>query len=197
MIEIPVLQRWLGLPDEEGLTLLLTDLEAAAERIVLTETERHFDVTATLTEYIRGDGSAKLRLNENPGAITSVDERLNPGDPWEAIVEASAQGFELRAPRAGDLAGKALLLRRDGLAWRFGYEYRVIYDFGYPDNGEPADIRQAVMDLVALKYHQRGREGLQAYRAGDVSWTQFSDEDILGVPGVRRTLARWRGRTFA
>ena len=58
-------------------------------------------------------------------------------------------------------------------------------------------IRQAGFDLVSLKYHGRGREGLQAFRAGDVSWTQFSADDILAVPGLKRTLARWRGKAYA
>lgn len=197
MIEIPLLKEWLGQPDEEGLTALLTTLEARAVAIVLEETERHFDVTATLTEFLIGDGTRVLRLNENPTAITSVEQRHDIGDAWEAIVEGASDGFELRAPKATNPAGKAKLLRRDGLPWRFGWEHRVIYDFGYPDNQEPGSIRQAVFDLVSLKYHQRGREGLLAFRAGDVSWTQFSADDILAVPGLKRTLSRWRGRAYA
>lgn len=197
MIAIPVVKTWLGQPDEEGLTQLLTDLEARAVALVLSETERHFDVAAALTEYRTADGSAKLRLNENATAITSVHERLNPGDTWVEIVEGDSDGFEIRAPRAGDVSGRAILLRKDGLRWRFGFEYRTIYSFGYTAGSEPGQIRQAVLDLVSLKYHQRGREGLLSYRAGDESWVQFSADDVLGVPGLKRTLALWRGRTYA
>ena len=197
MITIPLLQQWLGQPDEDGLTDLLTTLEERAVDIVLEETERRFGVAASLTEYIIGDGNRTLRLNENPTAITSVAERLHVGDAWTTITEGDSDGFELRAPKTSSPTGKAKLLRKDGIVWRYGFEYRVIYSFGYVAGSEPGAIRQAVFDLVSLKYHGRGREGLQAFRAGDVSWTQFSADDILAVPGLKRTLARWRGKAYA
>ncbi len=197
MISIPLLKEWLGQPDEDGLTALLTALEERAVDIVLEETERHFDVATALTEYLIGDGIRTLRLNENAATITSVSERLNVGDSWTAITEGDSDGFEIRAPKTSSPSGKAKLLRKDGLAWLSGYEYRVTYSFGYTAGDEPGTIRQAVFDLVSLKYHGRGREGLQAFRAGDVAWTQFSADDVLAVPGLKRTLARWRGKAYA
>lgn len=197
MISVPDLKAWLQQPDEEGLTELLTSLEERAVDIVLQETERHFDVAAALTEYRIGAGTRTLQLNENPTAITSVEERLNVGDAFTAIVEGDSDGFELRPPKTSAIASKATLLRKGGIVWRFGWEHRIIYSFGYVAGSEPGAIRQAVMDLVALKYLQRGKEGLQAYRAGDVAWTQFSGDDVLRVPGLKRTLALWRGRNYA
>ncbi len=197
MISIALLKEWLGQPDEDGLSTLLTALEERAVDIVLEETERHFSVAAALTEYMIGPGTRTLRLNENPTAITSVSERLRVGDSWTAITEGDSDGFELRAPKTSSPSGKAKLLRKDGLAWLYDYEYRVIYSFGYVAGSEPGPIRQAVFDLVSLKYHGRGREGLQAFKAGDVAWTQFSADDVLAVPGLKRTLARWRGKAYA
>ncbi len=194
MIAIDTLKTWLGDPDEPGVTALLTTLETMAVQLVEDETGRFFDGvgTTTHTEFLVGEGTQRLHLNENATAITSVEERLNIGDTFTAIVEGDADGFEIRAP-TGD-AGRAVLLRKAALPWRAGWEYRVIYNFGYAAGSEPLRIRQAVKDLVALKYHARGKEGLKSWAAGGVAWTQFDSDDILQVHGLTRTLALWRTR---
>ena len=194
MIAIETLKTWLGNPDEPDVTVLLTSLETMAVQLVEDETGRFFDgLTDTAhTEYIDGDGTRRLRLNENATAITSVGERLNIGDTFDAITEGDTDGFEIRAPRGE--AGRATLLRKASLPWRDGYEYRVVYDFGYAADSEPLRIRQAVMDLVALKYHGRGREGLRNFSAAGASWSQFDAHDILQVPGLTRTLNLWKTR---
>ena len=70
----------------------------------------------------------------------------------------------------------------------------MIYQFGYAALAEPKRIRQAVLDLVALKFHGRGREGLKGWAAGGVAWTQFDAHDVLQVPGLTRTLGLWKPR---
>lgn len=192
MIAIATLKSWLGNPDEPGVTELLTTLETMAVELVQDETGRYFGASATRTEHIIGDGTRDLHLAENATAITSVGARRYIGDSYETVTEGNTDGFEIRAPR-GD-AGRARLLRKGSLSWSDGYEHKVIYEFGYASNAEPERIRQAVMDLVALKYHGRGYEGLKSFAAGGVTRTQFTAEDILGVAGLARTLALWRAR---
>ena len=192
MIAIGTLKKWLGDPDEPGVTALLTTLETMAAQLVEDETGRFFGAEETRTEYIIGDGTRDLHLAENPSAITSVGARRYIGDSFETITEANTDGFEIRAPRSD--SGRARLLRKASLVWTDGFEHRVIYEFGYATNSEPERIRQAVMDLVALKYHGRGREGLKGFSAGGVAWTQFDARDVLQVPGLARALGLWRVR---
>ena len=192
MIAILELKSWLGNPQEEGVTALLETLETMAAQLVEDETGRFFGVTETRTEYIIGDGTRDLYLNENAAAITSVGQRLQIGDSYTTITESDSDGFEIRAPRSD--SGRARLLRKSGLGWNYGYEHRVIYDFGYATDAEPDRIRQAVKDLVALKYHTRGREGLKGFAAGGSSWTQLDASDVGQVPGLSKTLALWRIR---
>ena len=191
MIAEATLKSWLGNPEGEGVTDQLAELEEMAVELVQDETGRYFGASTTRTEYIHGDGTNALRLNENPTAITSVERRTAIGDTFEAIVEGDSDGFELRAP-SGD-PGRATLLRKSG-SWPDGDEHRVIYEFGYATDAEPKRIRQAVLDLVALKFHGRGREGSKGWAAGGVAWTQFDGHDILQVQGLTRTLYMWRTR---
>ena len=191
MIAEATLKSWLGNPDGEGITDQLSELEEMAVELVQDETGRYFGASTTRTEYIVGDGTNRLHLNENPTAITSVGRRSTIGDSFEAIVEGNSDGFELRAPESD--SGRAKLLRKGG-TWASGDELEVIYEFGYMAGAEPKRIRQAVLDLVALKFHGRGREGLKGFAAGGVAWTQFDAHDILQVPGLTRTLYLWRPR---
>ena len=195
MIAIPTLKSWLGNPDEPGVTALLTTLETNAVQLVEDETGRFFGASETRTEHIIGDGTRDLHLAENATAITSVGSRRYIGDSFDTITEANSDGFEIRAPRSE--SGRARLLRKASLSWLDGYEHRVIYEFGYAALAEPLRIRQAVMDLVALKYHSRGREGLRSFEAGGVKWAQFTSItalDVLEIPGLSRTLGLWRAR---
>ena len=194
MIAEAELKSWLGNPEEEGVTELLTDLETMAVQFVEDETGRFFGASATKTEYIIGDGSRDLYLNENATAITSVGQRRLIGDSYETITEADTDGFEIRAPRSD--SGRARLLRKGSLGWYDGYEHRVIYEFGYATDAEPTRIRQAVKDLVALKYHSRGREGLKSFAAGGASSSYIDSSDVAQIPGLARTLALWRIRSM-
>ena len=66
MIEIGALKDWLGNPDEEGVTELLTTLETMAVELVEDETGRFFGAVETRTEFLIGDDTRDLHLAENP-----------------------------------------------------------------------------------------------------------------------------------
>lgn len=196
MISITDLEEFLGIAKDTD-TALLTALELAAADFVTGETERHFSTTATFVEMIGGSGNTVLWLNENPSALTSVEERLGPGESWTTITEGASDGWELQAPNSRSAGAR--LLRKYPHRWRWGYEYRVTYDFGYDVGDEPPEIRQIVKDLVALRYADRGRQGLKSERIGDYSYTTLADaagnRDVFALPGMARTLGRWRKRT--
>ncbi len=195
MIAIATLKAHLGNPDAEGVTEVLTALEAMAVELVQDETGRYFGASTTRTEYIEGDGTGALHLAENATAITSVGQRRHIGDSYTTITEGNTDGFEIRAPTAD--SGRARLLRKGSLGWYDGYGHRVIYEFGYTAGAEPDRIRQAVIDLVALKWNSRGREGLRSWNAGGVQWAQFTSItslDVHLIPGLTRTLGLWKAR---
>jgi len=195
MIETAVLLAWLGSPSEPGVTELLEALEARAVDLVQRETGRYFGTAVARTEYLQGDDSHVLRLRERPSAVTTVHYRTQVGDDWTAIAAADDDGWELRAPEDDTLP--SMLLRKAGGVWSSCVEYKVAYSFGYIAGAEPGEIRQLVMDVVALKYNERGREGLRTESIGDYSYSIMADvmgrRDLLSVPGVADVLERWRG----
>lgn len=202
MISATDLAAWLGAPSEPsepGVTALLTALEVRAVDFIQRETGRYFGVAAARTEYLLGDDGNVLRLAEDPSAVTTVEYRTYVGESWTAIVSGDDDGWELR--RSPDGVIGARLLRKSGSAWSSCYEYKVTYSFGYTADAEPGEIRQAVMDLVALKYQERGREGLKAEAIGDYSYSTLTDaygrRGIAAVPGLAEVIARWRGLVYA
>lgn len=182
MIELSELKAHLGAdqvktdPDRDT---VLAGFEAAAVAFVEGETGRHFGAAAAFTEYLDGSGSVELRLNEKPTSLTSVHERLDAADAWTEILTASTNGWELQ--------GLAVL--RKGGCWERGTSYRVIYSFGYAAGSEPAEIRMLVIDLVKMRWRQRGVEGHASGRIGDYGFTL---SDIEAIPGATEILDRWR-----
>lgn len=200
MIDVAELKTWLGNPSEPGLTDLLTALEADAVGLLEYETERYFGAEVEHTEELVGDGSEKLRIRERPSAITSVEYRSLPGESWTAIAGGDEDGWELRLPASESAGG--ILVRKNGNVWTDNYEFRVIYDFGYTPGQEPGEIRLAVMRIVSFLYRDRGREGLRSESVGDYSFSILAEtsgkRDILSaVPGLDRTIRRWRGVVYA
>ena len=181
---------WLGLgvPSTSDLAMV-TDLENRAVAFVEQFTDRHFGPTQTFVEIIDAEGKAALWLKEEPGSITQVRERAQPGDTWTAVV---AGDFELRDAR---------LIRTGGSVWTAGNEVEVTYDFGYESGQEPGGIRQLVIDLVKLKWDLRTVEqGVESERVGPHAVTYARGEftaDIKQIPWVRETLDAWRWQQVA
>lgn len=165
---------------------LLVLLEDRAVEFVEDLTGRYFGPPIAHTEYIDGNGTGTIWLAESPSSITSVRERYGAGDAWTAIVEGADDGFELRGSR---------LLRKDG-TWAYGYEYEVVYTFGYTADAsaEPGPIRQLVMDLVKLKYDERcSNLAVQSERLGAEQYVRNAfTADLHSIPWVRETVAAFR-----
>lgn len=185
MIAIADLTQWLQAPD--GDIALLSDLEPRAVAFVERSTGRHFGVSQAFVEILEGRGTDTLWLNEEPASITSVRERAQTGDSWTTVVEADADGFELRGAR---------LIRKGVSKWTDGYEVEVTYNFGYAVDAEPGEIRQLVIDLVKLKYDLRDVEqGLESEKVGPVAVSYANGEftgELAQIPWVNETLAAWR-----
>lgn len=198
MISADDLLAWLGNPSDPGVTTVLTALEVRAVEIIQSETDRYFGTPIEHVEQLEGDGSDKLYLRERPFPEaesvegTVVEYRAETGDAWVAM---DASDWELEYPRPIWLG--AVLRRAGGDVWEDGYQYRVTYTFGYEAGEEPGDVRQAVIDLVAFKYHERGREGLRSETIGDYSYTRVNAADIQSLPETADTVQRWRGMVFA
>lgn len=174
MISIPELKAALRLTTDAD-NGYLADLEAAAVDVVQNETNRYFGPVGPATEYLEGGGTRDLFLSEPPASLpATVSERAYPAGTATTITAADSDGYVLR--------GTMKLVRKAGLVWTFGYEYEVTYSRGYADSSEPADIRQAVTQLVSHWYEHR----LPVGKVGDV------------VPlGAQKVIARWRRRPWA
>lgn len=192
LIALAETKEWIGVTttdDDALLTALITRVVAFLE----VQTGRHFDASASHTEYLDGNGSDELYINEPADTITSVHYRSYPGDSWTEITAGDADGFEQQGRK---------LLRKGMHRWARGYEYRVIYDFGYATG--PEDVRQLALDLVKLKYGEAKIDAqagaFDSYQIGDTSWRRgdsgggtMSDSALMSVPFVAETIAHWRG----
>lgn len=182
MVGVTELARALDVDPSAAERLVLRDLELAAVEFVQDMTGRHFGASKTFTEIIDGRGRESLLLKEEPATITTVRERQNPGETWTAITD-----FELRGSR---------LLRTKGAVWQDGYEYEVVYPFGYAAGSEPKLIRQLVVGLVKWQFDRRSVEhGVESERVGPhaVSYATGAglENAIDEIPWARETLERW------
>lgn len=155
---------------------LLTLLEAAAAGFVARYTGRYFGAEKSVVEYPIGI-NGMLYLSEIPKANTLALETMS-GTTGTAVAAAEyllegrtlhhVYGVWSPSPRA----------------------YRATYTAGYLVNAEPSEIRAAVLDLVATRYRQKGREGLQSESIGGYGYTladvSKSDQSVF------LTLDLWR-----
>lgn len=198
MIPLAELKGWLESPD--GDDTVVQDLAERAAAFLERQSGRYFGPLLQRTVRLDGPGTDELWLDEAPvvdaGAVPPmalvVEERS--GDTWTTVdpLEYEAVG--------------AVLFRED-VVWDCGRRnFRVTFWSGYEwvnqgtfDLAVPDDVRQAVLDLVALKYRGRGAEGLQSeeiggYRASRPAHYAFSEGDLKMVPGLLATIESWRWR---
>ena len=149
MIPIPELKAHLRIrPTTTEQDKLLERLEADAVAVAEHMTRRYFGLTATVTEYVDGTGTQNLWLSDDAQAtpLPVVSERSQPGGTATSILGTADDGWLLRGGR---------LVRKAGLIWSLGFEYQVDYSRGYEAGDEPADIRRAVLEIVAHQYTMR------------------------------------------
>lgn len=124
----------------------IQQLERSAVAYVERLTGRYYGPVRARTEVVIGTGFGALYLDGpvaldvySEALITSVNESAYAGGEPTEIVQDEDDGFVVR---------ESVLHRRAGGYWVLGYEYEVVYQQGYDEDAEPADIRQAVMQLV-------------------------------------------------
>lgn len=181
---------------------ILTVLEASAVEWLEQTCNRYFGLLTTggSTEEIIGDGSEDLWLAEapNPATVPSdLEERAYIGSSPVTITASDSNGFELRT----GARNTARLVRKLGGCWEWGYRFTVAYEYGYAQDAEPQDIRQAVLDLMALMYLETlapggGSSGggaagpIQSEKIGDYSYVlgaaAGSSSTIGGVSAASR-----------
>jgi len=174
---------------------VLQHLVERAIEFVQTQTRRYFGPTQEWTEYLIGSGSRVLRLPEAAAApITAIEERPFPGDDPAVIADTD---FLQR-----DVDTITHLVRKGGVVWTDGYEYAVTFQRGYGVGDGPKDIEQLILDLIALRLANVGREGLLSETIGGYSYSRpavyaFTDGDLKAIPGAFATIEQWRRLVLA
>lgn len=147
MLTMREMKEWLKLPLETGPEdELLTGLEQSCVDWLESQTHKYFGVPAETTLTIDGPASGPIYLPQAP----SLDEDGNAlltveswnGSEWEAVDLADYT-----------LDGAAL---HHASAWTAGTRnYRLTFWRGYNDGDQPARVKHAVLQLVALHYEYR------------------------------------------
>ncbi len=156
-------EAWLGLASGNTDEALLTRLLTAASTFVETWCDRTLGVTA-YSEVRDGNGLNRITPYVRP--IVSVS-----GVTVDTTVVPAAPAF---MQPGWWLAGKSILL--------FGYEFcrgnsNVLLSYSAGFATIPADISQAVIELVAMRYRERSRIGLTSVHA-DGETTSYSLKDM-------------------
>lgn len=135
-----------------------------------------------------GDLDLVVHLQERPTADTlKVETRLALDDAWELLADLAAD------PQVGatkiETDGRAVW-RRDGLAWPRGpRRIRATYVAGFTaDGSQPGDVKQAALDLIALKWRQREIAGFSDFRSGNLRVNKSDAQEI----GFWDTLRRFK-----
>lgn len=201
MISLEELKIWLEVAsDDSSFDTVLTQLEEAAVAFVQRKTGRYFGPVGQVTERLRGSGGERLWLAEAPTSDpTVVLEYASPGADPVTIDAADAAGFLVRKATGPTDTNDGWLVRKGGAVWDPCREYEVTYQRGYQEGQEPADIRQVVIGLCALRWGMKGREGLRSEQRGDQSYAMpafyvYSDGDLKLIPGAYSTIELWRRR---
>ena len=196
IVSVADLKTYLGITGTDEDVRLATWADAATA-YVHTYTRRYFGAVEEVTEIYAGSGTPRLWLLETPVADgesleepeIDIVERLHADDTGRAIDPEDPDGYVVQG---------ALLLRSGGTVWLREMQYSATYARGYEDGEAPADIRQAVYDMVQLKReaYRRGGKVVGSEKLGDYAYTLGDVTQagrILGMDHMD-TLNRWRRR---
>lgn len=142
------------------------------------ETHRYWGTPENRTEYLPGSGTHRLWLADEPlGAV--VVKKYWQGVEEEVITDVVARG--------------RLLTRTGGKTFQRRYEWEISYDAGY--HILPADVEQAVFDLVRWKYESlKATPGMVSESLGDYSYTrgEVDGSGASWVPHLNATINAYR-----
>lgn len=127
-------------PDQTADDAELVRLEAAAVAYCERRTGRHFGEPEQLTEVIEGCGGRDLWLTNEPRTVASVAIIGTPGGASRQAIPA--EFYTVRGRRLVGAGGWG------SASWP--HDIEVQYEAGFPDGEAPADLQQAVTQLVAL-----------------------------------------------
>ena len=176
LVALSDVEAWLDLASGNSDEALLTRLASAASSFVETWCSRTF-ASAAYVEPRNGNGQTKVTPNAGP--IISADAVAIDGVAIPATtVSATTSGFFL--------AGRSIYLR--GYCFTRGQMNVVLnYTAGYATI--PADVQQAVIELVAMRYRERLRIGMSSVSAAGET-TAFTIKDM--PPQVATLLGQYR-----
>lgn len=179
MIAIETLRAWVDADASED--ALLQELE----RFAIARVEQHLGVPlgapAERTDVVEGSGTATLYLPSAgaTGTITTLHEVAYPGATPTPL--AAGTDYERRGTR---------LVRLGGAIWYEGYQYHITAPMGYEDANVPPIVREVVLQLVSIKYSQKGAEDLQSETIGDYSYTRTYATGGGGLTAEDQILAK-------
>ena len=145
---------YVGAPSPtDPLMLMLAD---SAVAYLSRETHRYFGMPEERQEYLPGSGTHRLWLADEPIGTPVVKEY------WQGAEEETVTEFATRG---------RLLTRLEGKQWGRRYDYEITYTAGY--HILPADVEQAVFDLVRWKFEaQKAAPGMTSEKLGDYSYSR-------------------------
>lgn len=180
MITAEDLRAYVGAPASAD--SILESIEAGAVAFIEGQTGWRFGDPAETTLVLSGTGSATLWLSQPPSNVESVSYRDSLNSVW---IEIAAENYEVDGRK----------LFRLGDVWPKGSRnIQVVATVGFDPGDEPADIRQLVYDLVAMKWSSHGKESIRSESAslGKLSIsTSYAPILLKDVPGAGATLARY------
>jgi hypothetical protein len=188
VLSVARIQAYLG---TSGDVAYLTELEAAAVADVQAITGRFLGAAGTafvdvcdgpalpawgLTAPESPDEPHSVRLSQPVAlaGITSVKERANPAEQWEAVALVTTDVppidvFEMRYSRLYRLIGW----------WPVGPRtVQVSFTFGYATDGAPAAFNGVVLDLIAARFRPAGMRA-----QGSIKRAQIRGAEVEYVEG--------------
>jgi len=181
LVTIDDVKAYLGGDLQSNDDAVLRRLVAAASRFLTTACGRQI-LERTYIERYDGKGSTRLYLRNTP--VNSVTSVAIDGVPVPASVMVADPGWALN--------GNVIVL--------YGYWFRrglanvaVTYDAGYV--APPADVAEAVMELVGLRYRGKDRLGKTSESLGGVATTSYSQKDVS--PFVQSVITRYARSNLA
>lgn len=148
MISLEDIKDYLNIEDD-GLDNVLQLIESGAVKFVESYTDRYFGPLENVTFTIDGGVGRRLWLPDPlTGQPTEVRERRGLASDFDVLA---ADEYEYEPGERS--------IHRLNLDWPCELRsVQVEGERGYPTDGEPEDIRQAVLVIIGFTYKERPRE---------------------------------------